>query len=213
MHDIQFAPVRAHAFQRLHVDVFDDLVIKLAERADTMDRNRQHTGHRSETKGDHEDQREHDARNGAAKFEETARHETHRRMRRSVGGREEIQAQRANCTDGRADVTQQQRLCQQLEPALPAPEPFSRIGPNPRAGVEMQDTVKIADEIADLLDQCLRRDFSAETRDHQQRHENHKPDQKADALARNRRIIRGFKRRDLLGRIAGETDGQMRIAL
>ena len=62
----------AHAFDRLHVDVLDDLGILLAERADRMDGNRQHAGHRAETEGDDEDQREHDVGNGAAEFHAAA---------------------------------------------------------------------------------------------------------------------------------------------
>ena len=73
---------RRHALDRLHVDVLDDLGEQLAERAQRMDDDGQHAGHRAEPEGDHEHQREDQQRHGAAKLAEAAHGEAQPAARR-----------------------------------------------------------------------------------------------------------------------------------
>src|SRR6185295_15821637 len=105
---------------------------------------------RAESEGNDEDQREHDAGNGAGEFQQPPDREAQPRVRRGILRSEEIKGERDDSTDERADIADQNRLAEQLEPFLPAPEPFSKVGPDPRAVVERQDAVEIADEVAEI---------------------------------------------------------------
>ena len=85
---------RAHAFDRLHVGILDDLGEQFAERAGRMDRDREHARHRPEPEGDDEDQCEHDAGHGAGEFQQPPDREAQPRARRGILRGEEIKRER-----------------------------------------------------------------------------------------------------------------------
>ena len=91
----------------------------------------------------------------------------------------------------RADIGHQDRLADETQRALEAPEPSGRIGPNPRARVERRQAVEIAEESADLGEESLRIDLRLDHRQADQRGEDRGRDEELHALRPRRAAIGG----------------------
>ena len=119
-------------------------------------RERQHARQRAEAEGDDEDEREHDVRHGAAEFEQRGASRTRAgALPVRLGEATKLSAKRGDRAGQRADIGHQDRLADQSQRALEAPEPCGGIGPHPRAGVERHQAVEVAEEAADLGEERL----------------------------------------------------------
>ena len=98
----------------------------------------------------------------------------------------------------RADIGDQQGLAEQPQPFAPAPEPLAEIGPDPLAGVECEDAVEIADEVADIGEERAQIDLRADRGEQQCGGEHHGSEQEPPALARDRLAIGGVEHGELL---------------
>src|SRR5215468_9234477 len=78
-----------------------------------------------------------------------------RTTKRSHGAGKEIERKGQRRAGQRADIADQDRLGEQLEPLLPAPEPFTEVGPDPGLVIQRQDAVEIADEVSKVGDEGL----------------------------------------------------------
>src|SRR5690349_10109082 len=189
---------RAHTLDRFHVGVLDDLGEQLSERPCGMHGDCQYARHRPETEGYDENQREYDAGNGACEFEETPDDEPQPRRGRRVLRGEEIQHEGKHRAGQGADIADENGLAEHLEPLLPAPEPFTEIGPYPRAIFQGKNAVEIADEVAEIAEERTQIHFRADRCDNQRGEENYRRQSHLQTLARDRLAIGIVEHRKLL---------------
>src|SRR3981081_208406 len=101
-----------------------------------MDRNGHHACHGPKTESDHEDQREHDPRDGPAEFQEAPHREAQPWRRRGIFSGEKVDLEIEKRLEQFPDVTDYDELSEHPQPFPPAPEPFANIGPDPGAVLE-----------------------------------------------------------------------------
>jgi hypothetical protein len=117
--------------------------------------------HWPEAEGDDEDQRKDDRGNRAGELQEPTNDEAQQPRRGSIFGCQEIQCEGKHRSDQRSDIADQQCLAEQFQPLAPAPEPFPDIGPDPRAVVQFEDAIEIADEVAEMGEEGAQVHFRA----------------------------------------------------
>src|SRR5215203_2190858 len=154
--------------------------------------------HRPEAEGDDENQREYDAGNSACELEETPDDEPQPWRGRSVLRGEEIQHKGKDRAGQGADIADENGLAEHLEPLLPAPEPFTEIGPYPRAVFQGKNAVEVADEVAEIAEQRAQIHFRADRCDNQRGEEYHRRQSHLQTLACDRLAIGIVEQRKLL---------------
>jgi hypothetical protein len=178
-------PGRSDTFDGGHVDIFHHLGEQLAERTSGVDRYCQYAGQSTEPECGDKDQREDDVGNRTAELEAAPHGKAH------PGSTHQIAAgwsRCGKCSDharyGR-DIGDQQSLAEQPTPPRQTPEPFLRIGPYPRPGVELQQAVEVAGEIPDMVPQGDGSDLCTDGRDHQCNRDQHYSESELPALRRD----------------------------
>ncbi|MET4764640.1 hypothetical protein ABH970_005012 [Bradyrhizobium ottawaense] len=135
---------------------------------------------------------------GAGEFEQAPDDEAQPGCGRGVFSREEVQTKCQGRADQRADIGDQQRLAEHLQPFAPAPEPLADIGPDALAVVEREDAVEIADEIAEIGEQRAQIHFRTDRGEKQRGGEDRDPQQQAEPPAPDRLAISGVEHGKLL---------------
>ena len=165
-----------------------------------MQGNGQHTGYGTKPEGNHENQREHNFRHGAGKFETAARDKTRKTGQSHVAACQKAAGKGAQAAHHCADIGDQQCLAHQPQPFFPAPEPFRQIGQDRSTRLEMSQTADIAGQITEMGKEFHKIDFGNQgghKGDSQQKTE---AQQSLAAFDRHRLCIEGQQSRSLCRR-------------
>src|SRR5262249_22050796 len=141
---------RSDAVYGLHVNILNQLIEELAERARRMQREREHARQWTEAECLHEDEREDEGRDGAQELQQPARSTSEPRACGQVCARDETEHETYRAPEQCPDIGHNDRLEQEREPVREVPKPTvvtERMTPDPLAAIEQEAAIEVIEQI------------------------------------------------------------------